>query len=71
MIAQLLGPGNYSRIAEGCGLSRPFVGRVLRGERGASLESAVKIARSAGVRLEELNRYLEKVRMRHIWAETT
>jgi transcriptional regulator with XRE-family HTH domain len=58
-LGRLLGPGNYRRIARGAGLTHQHVSRVLRGQRGASLAAASRIADAAGVTLDDLRFYLE------------
>lgn len=48
------GNGNYLRIADKAGVTPGHVSRVLRGSKGASLHVAARIARAAGVTLDEL-----------------
>lgn len=52
-----LAPGNYHGIARRSGLSLQHVSRVLRGIRGATLTTAARIARGAGVSMDELVAY--------------
>lgn len=52
------GDGNYLRIANKAVLSPGHVSRVLHGNKGASFHVAARIARAAGVTLDELYRYI-------------
>lgn len=61
-LEQLLGPGNYGRIAKKSGYTRQHVGRVLRAENGTTLESARTIATAAGVTIDQLHEYISKQR---------
>lgn len=53
-----LGPGNYRSIARGAGLTPQHVSRVLRGLKGVSFLVAARIARTAGVTLDEMYEYV-------------
>lgn len=57
-ISTALGRGNYRSIARRAGLSVQHVSRTLRGERGASFHVAARIAKAAGVTLDEMHRYI-------------
>lgn len=48
-------------VARKAGLSRGFVYRVLKGQRGLSLNTAARIAKAAGVTLDELYHYLSSL----------
>ena len=54
----LLGPGNYRRIARTAGVTPQHVARVLRGERGASLHVGARIAKAAGVTLDQMYEFI-------------
>lgn len=56
--AERLTAGNYRRIARGAGLTPQHVARTLKGKRGASLHVAYRIAKAAGVSLDELYAFI-------------
>lgn len=61
-ISKLLCAGNFRRISRLTGFTPQHVGRVLKGSNGATLESAAKIAKAAGVTLDELSEFVAKNR---------
>lgn len=52
-----LAPGNYHRIARNADLPVYQVSRILRGIRGARIETAERIAAAAGVSISDLLNY--------------
>lgn len=52
-----LGPGNYHAIARNAGMTPQHVSRILRRRHGTSLEIAAKVAKAAGVTLDDLYTY--------------
>ena len=58
-LAELLGPGNYRRIAKEAGFTSQYISRFLRGQRGAKFATAKRIADVAGITLDQLWAYVE------------
>lgn len=53
-----LAAGRYRHIARRVGCAPQHVSRVIKGERGASLHVAARIAAAAGVSLDQLYRFI-------------
>ncbi len=60
-INRTLGPGNYHRISRATGVTPQHVSRFLRGMRGATFDTAVAIADSAEVGLDDVRFYINKL----------
>lgn len=69
VVASLLSPGNFSRIARGAGYRQQHVSRLLRGLSGCSFDAAIKIAQVAGVTMDELRDYIVTQRAADIKAK--
>lgn len=57
-IESRLGPGNYRRIAKSAQLVPQHVSRVLKAQKGCSLEVAARIARAAGVSIDAMYAFI-------------
>lgn len=58
-LEEVLGEGNYRRIANWTGYTNTHISRVLRGAtQDVTMGTAYKIAKAVGVSLDELNVYI-------------
>ena len=58
VVISLLQSGNYRRICGKAGLTPQHVARVLQGRKGASFHVAARIAKAAGVTLDEMHAFI-------------
>lgn len=55
-----LDSGNYYRLAQQTGLVRQHISRALNGKGRLSLEAAGRIAKAAGISIDEVEKYIEE-----------
>lgn len=63
-VAEKLNATSLGRLARGVGVDVSFLSRLFRGQKGARMETADRIARELGVTLDQLHQYVSSASSR-------